>query len=214
MGTYKVDNRSLQAKVNLRRWLLQRMKIDHVRVLDACAGEGAIWSAMEEHTTIDRWVRCDIKPRYPSDGMTLKLSAVQSMQSMDLDEFNVIDIDTYGDPWEAYRILLPRLRKVTCVFLTHGRVTLGGDVTNATKIANGLPVEWRIPQILTTVEYIAQRCLESTWHYADILHAGTVASAPGQGRASLTYYGLGLKPKIGQEIAHISGGAEALHTSV
>jgi hypothetical protein len=202
----KVDNRSLEAKISLRMWLLNRMNITDVKVLDTCSGLGMIWSEMEKHVHISQWVKCDIKPRAGGNGMTLKMSASQSLAVMDLSDFNVIDIDTYGEPWEPYRIMLSRLTKPVAVFLTHGRMVLGSDVTNSTKEAMKIPLDWEIPQLPTMVDFVGQRCLEATWKYADIIHSGTIYSAPGQGRAAVSYYALGLSPK--------PSGTTALHQNL
>lgn len=168
---------------------------ERVHVLDACSGYGLVWSELEKHVTIKRWVRCDIKPRPgQNESSMLRLSAIQSMQSMPLEEFNVIDIDMYGDPWEPYFVLLKRLKTPMVVFLTHGRVVRGADTSNFAKSTAGLPYDWPTPQLPHVVDYIAQRCLEATWLHAEILHAAQVYSAPGQARAAVNYYALAIRP--------------------
>src|SRR6266542_3470254 len=87
------DHQALPVKLALRRWLLDRMALGDLFVLDACSGSGLIWSALDAHYTIRRWVRTDIEPR---DSLTLGLSAEQAIASMDVADFNVIDVDTYG----------------------------------------------------------------------------------------------------------------------
>src|SRR4051812_43717130 len=109
------DNRSIPTKIELRKRLLADMGLTEVRVLDTCAGAGHIWSAMEDHVAIKQWVRCDLRPRQHG---TLALSAVQAIQNLPLEQFNVVDIDPYGEPWEPYMALLARLTTPTAVFLT------------------------------------------------------------------------------------------------
>jgi hypothetical protein len=187
------DHRSLRSKIALRRWLLQQMGLTDVSVLDACSGEGFIWAEMEKYVTIRRWVRTDIKPRSNGAGqMVLKMSAAQAVASMDLSDFSVIDVDPYGEPWEAYRIILERFTQPTAVFLTHGRVAY--DVTDHTRDAMGIPRSWPIPQLPAVVDFIVQRTLEETRRWARIDHAGTFATPPAGGRAPVNYYALAIRP--------------------
>src|SRR5262245_65384183 len=108
MGLWrKRDNLSLAAKLQIRRWLLDAIACSTVRVLDTCSGEGHIWRAMAAHVTVDRWTRCDVDPRNRPG--VLQLTAEDAVMKFPLAQFNVIDIDPYGEPWAAYQRLLPRL---------------------------------------------------------------------------------------------------------
>jgi hypothetical protein len=192
----KTDNRSLRSKVELRRWLLDRMGLTRVRVLDVCSGAGYIWSEMEKYVDIATWVKVDIKPRAPG---TLRMTSMQAVTSFPLEEFDVIDIDPYGEPWDAYRQVLLRLRRPTAVFLTYGRV-IAMPSTYATAIAHGIPKAWvtarpgnphltYMPHMPEVGLYLAERTLRATWRYADILHAARVDFR------RVTYYALGLTPQ-------------------
>jgi hypothetical protein len=182
----KVDNRSLKAKVELRRWLLDAMGITDVRVLDACAGAGHIWGAMREHVTISSWVRSDTAPRQVG---TLRLSALQAVQALDLGGFNVIDIDPYGEPWDAYLAALPQLREPVAVFLTRGRVQFC-VTSKSVMIACGVPPTWAVPRTPKFAAFLDDVVLSQTWHYAKVVHA-SVVELP-----NVTYYALGLHPHV------------------
>lgn len=181
----KTDNVDLDAKLELRSWLLERMEIDRVRVLDTCSGLGHVWRAMASRATIDQWVRCDEKPRQPG---VLKITAVESVRRLPLDRFNVIDIDPYGEPWEAYAIALRRLTQPTAIFLTHGHVGHQA-VSIATRAAVGLPATWPIPTTPAVSDWLARQRLASTHRHARILHAARMDPT-----ARVTYYALGLAP--------------------
>lgn len=180
----KVDNRSLRDKVELRRWLLGEMNLQAVRVLDTCAGAGKIWTAMRPHVTIDRWIRCDIKPRQLG---TLRLTATQAVDSLPLDTFNVIDIDPYGEPWEPYLHALMRFRSLTAFFLTRGRVA-NVVTSNISMIASGLPTEWPVPRTPALAHFLDATVLSRTWDYAEILHSAAVELP------HVSYYALALRP--------------------
>lgn len=192
-----IDNRSLHSKVKLRRYLLERLGwTDDVRVLDACTGKGLIWTEMEQHVTIKRWTRCDIKPEPGAEnGTVLRLSAVQSLSNMDLADFNVIDIDTYGEPWSAYHVLLQRFTTPMAVFLTYGRMVSGRGASDWLKEAVGIPRDWNIPRVPQVTDFIGETFLKRTWEYADITHSYINYSHPGHARSAVSYYALALTPR-------------------
>ena len=185
MDIRKTDNRSLASKVALRRWLLKRMGFSEVRVLDTCAGLGHVWTAMEDHVTIQQWTRCDVKPRRPG---TLALEALDAVKRFPLDVYNVIDIDPYCEPWAPYRAMLARLTQPTAVFLTHGHV-MNAQVATANLQAVGLPADWPIPRTPALSSFVAATILAETWARADIRHAARMDPSAG-----VTYYALGLIP--------------------
>lgn len=182
----KTDNRSLKNKIALRRWLLGEMGITEVRVLDACAGAGQIWGAMREHVTLRQWIRTDLQPRQAG---TLKMTALQAVGALDLAQFNVIDIDPYGEPWDAYLALLPRLRQPVAIFLTRGRVTYS-VASNIALAACGIPPGWKVPHSIRLAGFLDAMVLTETWRHAEILHASAVELR------NVTYYALGLQPRI------------------
>ena len=195
MGTKKTDNRSLPSKIAIRTWLLDQMGLKTVRVLDVCTGEGHIWTEMEKHCDITRWVKVDIKPRRSG---TLKLKAVDAIRAFSLDDFDVVDIDTYGDPWDAYREVLAKLTSPIGVFLTHGH-TMSLNVSYATLRSEGIPASWVtqregaphatfMPQTPETGLYFADRALRSTWKTAHIDHAAEIQLR------RVAYYALAIRP--------------------
>jgi hypothetical protein len=153
-------------------------------VLDACAGAGAIWTTMRDHVTVRRWTRCDLKPRQAG---TLTLSAEQAMRSLPLAAFNVIEIDPYGEPWDAYLEALPRLRQPTAMFLTRGHVMMAMPSIISREAAGFRGVEYS-PGRRDWPAYVGAQILSQTWRWADIVHA-TAVELP-----HVTYYALGLQP--------------------
>lgn len=182
----KRDNAALPKKLEIRRLLLGKMGLTEVTVLDACAGSGLVWSAMEDHVTIRQWIRCDIKPR---DVNTLGLTATEAIRSLPTDAFNVIDIDPWGEPWEPYLALLPRITRPTAVFLTRGHIG-PTRLSLAMLAAVGIPRDWekdmiRVPELSA---YVSQMILAQTWKYVTVTHAYETKLP------HVSYYALGLKP--------------------
>ncbi len=95
----KTDNRSLALKVELRRRALARAGLASARVLDLFAGEGHVWREMRKHVNITSYAPCDREPRLPG---CVKGEAERLVLAFDLSRFDVIDIDTYGEPWACW----------------------------------------------------------------------------------------------------------------
>lgn len=189
----KVDNESLATKVALRRWLLDRMGIVDAYVLDTCSGLGKIWDAMGEHVHVRQWTRCDKKPRRAG---TLQIEASEALRRLPLESFNVVDIDTYGEPWHPYLVLLSRLSQPTAVFLTEGVLGVNTRVSLDLTRSVGLPDTWNqlVPHGAPLSAYLGSRVLSRTHDYARILHARSVLLHNGAGAGRVTYYALGLAP--------------------
>lgn len=188
-GPKKTDNVSLASKVAIRRWLLERMGITEVKLLDTCAGAGHVWKAMAQHVTVSQWIRCDIKPRQAG---TLKMTALDAVKTLPLADFNVIDIDPYGEPWKPYHEALIRLTRPTAMFLTHGHV-MQAQVSNDNLASVGIPLDWPIPRTPNLSAFVAHRSLERTWKLAAIEHSARIVFP------RVSYYALGLRPLTAAE---------------
>jgi len=143
----KTDNRNLSAKVALRRHVLDANGITSCRVLDLFAGEGHIWKAMAKHITLETYMPVDRKPRMAG---TVKATITpRFLSALDLTRFNVIDVDTYGEPWEFYLQLLGQITTPSAVFLTCGTLRQGGfgsgGFSTVARKAIGIPDDWETP---------------------------------------------------------------------
>src|SRR5437762_960995 len=103
----KTDNRSLELKLKIRRWTLGLAKLEGLRILDLCAGEGRIWKAMRQHAEVLAYTPCDRAPRAPG---TIRGDATDPrfLAAFDYSKFNVIDVDTYGEPWDTWGFQIGR----------------------------------------------------------------------------------------------------------
>lgn len=96
------DNTFLANKVALR--LKHLPSQTPLYVLDAFAGNGVIWRAVEEatNTTIRR---LGIDNKTTAKGATLIGDNVKFLRAMNLSQFNVIDLDAYGTPFRQLEAL-------------------------------------------------------------------------------------------------------------
>jgi hypothetical protein len=175
----KTDNHSLKDKCALRRLVIEEAKLEPLRVLDLFAGEGNIWNELRRqskdpeappplnvvaYTPVDAaakqagQIKFKITPR-----LIASLNGdpdVGTYTGTDLSRYNVIDVDTYGDPFELWHELLFRIKQPTIVFLTRGRVTYGAGrmpISKHAKAVLGIPDSWNIPGKIELLNY-GDRC--------------------------------------------------------
>jgi hypothetical protein len=184
----KTDNASLALKLELRRWVITRAGLTTLRILDLCAGEGHIWRNMRQEYEVASYTPCDRKPRMAG---VIKGEAAILAGTFDLARFNVIDVDTYGEPWECWLKISSRIRQTTAVFLTHGVVAgRGGSTTSAVALrACGIPDGWSVPRKPELARFAASYCLARGCESLKINHSGRV-DLP-----NVTYWGLVVSPK-------------------
>jgi hypothetical protein len=183
-----MPSNALASKLALRRWLLGRLGWTDVRVLDTGAGFGAVWEAMGEHVDVRQWTRCWEKA---TGAGSLAMAALEGLSQLDLSLYNVIDIDTGGDPHAAYLTALPRLTTPTAVFLNH-RTSSRSRASGGLLAALGIPAEWPV-HLTPALSSFAMDCtLARTHATADVLLAAKAC------RTYATDYGLVVMPRSDQ----------------
>lgn len=99
----KTDNHALNAKCALREKYLPQA--DPVRVLDLFGGYGVIWNTIKARN--DRDIRVlRVEKRKDCGGVYLKGDNRKFIGSIDLDDFDIVDIDAYGIPFEQVSTIL------------------------------------------------------------------------------------------------------------
>jgi hypothetical protein len=166
----KTDNANLASKLELRRHMLRRHHADgDIRVFDCCQGSGVLWGKLREEFPVKSYWGVDVKPKRGR----LKIDSRRVVCQPGL-QCNVIDIDTYGMPWDHWVGLLPNIVEPTTVFLTVGLVTMGGGsaLSKTVRRSLGIPEEWPLSPVFTDelVRLSVQQFLTLTagaWHVAD-----------------------------------------------
>lgn len=105
------DNANLAKKVALRKEATKELK--ELRVLDLFAGENLIWSKIKT----DRYFGVEAEK---GKGKNLNVDNRRIIPVLDLSDFNVIDCDAYGIPYEQISMIFdnPTLRKGTVIIYT------------------------------------------------------------------------------------------------
>jgi hypothetical protein len=119
----KTDNARLGSKLELRRYYLRKYHAtEPPRVFDCCQGDGMIWRHLQREFTIGPYWGVDVKPKKGR----LRIDSARVLDQPGW-EFDVIDVDTYGEPWKHWAGILEHFpgRPLT-VFLTIGHVSMGG----------------------------------------------------------------------------------------
>ena len=108
----KTDNKCLAEKIAVRKHFLRKFHPDNAKVFDCCQGAGLIWKTIRQEIPVDSYWGVDLKAR----AGRVAMDSVGILRRKLTD--NVIDVDTYGEPWEHWLTMLPNVKQPTTVFLT------------------------------------------------------------------------------------------------
>ena len=105
----KTDNNpsALAAKVKLRLNVLA--ELNPARVLDCFCGTGQMFDNAWRQAA--SYTGCDERPWSPADPVSrFVVDNRRLLRALDLQRFNVFDLDAYGSPWEQMMIIADRRR--------------------------------------------------------------------------------------------------------
>jgi hypothetical protein len=110
------DAELVEAKIKLRIDSLPEK--EEIRVLEAFGGEGVLWSAVKRRKSNIRFKILSIdKGNY--NRIQLQGDNLKYLQSLNLNEFDVIDLDAWGSPVKQLEILFAKRYRgiVHCTFI-------------------------------------------------------------------------------------------------
>lgn len=158
----KTDNhaKSFGDKVELRQRVLDHIGAVNAAVLDCFAGAGkmhkAVWREAASYVGIDQRFFFDQRTAYVADNRAV-------LRSIDLDAFNVFDLDAYGSPWEQAQIIAGRriVRKGApiAIILTDGggmRMKFGGVPKQMAELA-AVPVN--MPEAIRHQDHLVEQAI-------------------------------------------------------
>lgn len=111
------DNAHLASKLALRRSFLRDLKLPRgvrPRVFDACQGSGVLWAHLRKDFDVIYW-GVDVKPKKGR----LKLDSARVLEGTGW-RYDVVDVDTYGQPWRHWAAIVRNAAGTITVFLTVG----------------------------------------------------------------------------------------------
>lgn len=197
----QADRTSLSSKVQLRRHVLGVAKFDSLSVLDLCAEDGTTWKEMRKHVEVRTYTPVAKKGKQP--GTLKEVVNARLIEALYLSKYNIVDIDTFGDPWELWWTVFNQIITRTAVFVTAGSAGLRG-VSRLAMERMGIPEEWsqgrkeecKLPNVPGLADIVEQYFVVPFSRTCQIERAFKAELVkPG---SSVSYYGLLCKP-LGQQ---------------
>ena len=102
----KTDNSFLPEKINLRIDCLKNINKKHIKILECFSGNGIIYSVIKKINNRINVTR--IEKKNDAYGKYLCGDNIKYLKSLDLNDYDVIDLDAYGIPDKQLKIVLDR----------------------------------------------------------------------------------------------------------
>jgi len=177
------DNSHFDIKLDIRKKYLN--KYGGNAVLDCCQGDMRLWGELRKEYPNLKYMGVDLKPkrgRHKVDSARLlKIEGIV---------WDVVDIDTYGNPFDHYQNLCTTLNHECTVFLTYG-TSVGGltQTSNAQKSMIGLPRKTPTVLAYKAVKKYIDICIHSCRRYG-IIPSDIIEVKPSD---TVCYYAMRLK---------------------
>lgn len=124
MSKLQTDNSHLEAKIQVRIDALSG--IDFPKILECYAGRGIIWDSIKTRLKKEIKITKIEKEKFKSPKMALPGDCLKYLKSINLDSFDIIDLDAYGIPFDQMETLFNRNYKgrviVTSIQSMHGGI--------------------------------------------------------------------------------------------
>ena len=114
----KTDNTFLKAKIDLRLAVMGHINKNAVSVLDAYSGDGVIWDGIRKLS--DKKLNIlRIDSKQDKKGIYLKGDNKKFLNCLKLSNYDIIDLDSYGVPFEQCKIIFRSNYKgwLICTFI-------------------------------------------------------------------------------------------------
>jgi len=123
MSKVQIDNSFLYDKIKLR--MNNFPEKDSINVLDCFAGNGTIWKYIKNHC--NKKINILSIDKKQLSGIYLKGDNLKFLQSIDLNKFDVIDLDAYGVPYQQLKFIFKNYKNHHCsIFITFIQSLMGG----------------------------------------------------------------------------------------
>lgn len=97
MSSRQTDNSEKDAKISVRLEALNQIPKDEIRILDAFHGKGVMWKEISKLT--DKTLHIDgIEIERGKSETAMEGNNLKIMPTLDLSDYDLIDLDAYGSP--------------------------------------------------------------------------------------------------------------------
>lgn len=161
----QTDNYFLEPKLLLRRYFLKKYASDKnkLKIMDCCAVDRVIWSILMSEFQNVEYVGFDVKSEKRK---AFRIDSTRILEQPS--NYDVVDIDTYGEPWQHYfNLLKNNSSKDLIVFLTIGLIkAAGGACSKLAKeyafgsLANKIPNTIAAPYIFSNSNILLAKAIE------------------------------------------------------
>jgi hypothetical protein len=130
MNNPKTNNSHLKEKIILR--LLNLPDKKNIKVLDCFHGNGEIWRNIK--ILSKKTIEVDgIDLKYYNDSFSLIGDNLKILKSIDINKYDIIDLDAYGMPDEQIEIIKQKTKKEIIIFYTFITSVMGRITNNLLK---------------------------------------------------------------------------------
>lgn len=111
----RVNNSNLILKIKIRKNAIK--DLDEVKVLDCYHGDGVLWGHIDKNQKIKNILGIE-KKKSRSKYKVIQGDNLKVIDTIDVNEFNVIDFDAYTNPIDLMNKIFPRLTHDTVIIYT------------------------------------------------------------------------------------------------
>ena len=126
MKQTQTENSHFEAKVKLRQKFLP--DTDSLKVLDCFSADGKLWNEIKKHNPERKINVLRIESRRDAKGVYLAGDNRKILPVINLERYDIIDLDAFGNPFEQLEIIFPRRIKPCRYFCTVIFQTIGKKV--------------------------------------------------------------------------------------
>lgn len=106
MSKGQTDNSHLQAKIDLRMESIKALGVESIRVLELYGGDGIIWRTIQQQNPHLSITTHRIDKKKDRAGAYLVGDNQRWLSSLNLQSYDIIDIDAYGTPYAQLQQVL------------------------------------------------------------------------------------------------------------
>lgn len=121
MSSHQTENTYFKEKVKLR---LDALPNRPLKVLDCFSADGKIWDAIKTHRSNITVLR--IEKEKNKSGIYLRGDNLKFLKNIDLEQFDIIDLDAFGIPFKQLEIIFQRVKTEKIIFVTFIQSMFGG----------------------------------------------------------------------------------------
>ncbi len=136
----QTDNSKLNEKVSLRLMTLNEITKEDIEVLEIFGGNGVCWRNVAKSTN-KRIKTTRIDKKEGLSGEYIRGDNLKILPSLNLEKYDIIDVDAYGIPFEHLELLFQRKLKNKVIIVTSIR-SVKGDLPKKLYETNG--IEWNM----------------------------------------------------------------------